>query len=198
MRRLILKMSVSLDGFVSGPNGEDEWIYRTGGSDTLEWLVEDLGRAGLHALGSKSYPAMAAFYPTSTASFAPPMNDTPKVVFTQRGLQLPVANEASDPQGSWSNPFVADGDLRRNIERLKAQPGKDIMAHGGATFAQSLVANDLVDEYRLMVRPVALGAGLALFPQTYKPIDLQLVHCKVFDKGAIALTYHRVRLAVAA
>ncbi|MBW8840771.1 MAG: dihydrofolate reductase family protein [Sphingomonadales bacterium] len=189
MRKLILKMAVSLDGFVSGPNGEADWIGRTGGDDALEWLVDNLWQAGLHAVGSRSYRAMAAFYPTSTLAFAPPMNDIPKMVFTRKGLDASRDATAAPADGSWANPFVASGDLRDEVTRLKAQPGKDIMAHGGANFAQELVAHGLVDEYRLMVHPVALGKGLPLFSQLPEPLDLHLVSSRTFRSGAMAQVY---------
>lgn len=186
MRKLVLKMSVSLDGFVSGPNGEADWIHRTGGDDTLEWLVDTLWQAGIHAVGSQSYHPMAAFYPSSDLSFAAAMNDISKVVFTRKGLS---GTDASQPQGSWANPYVANGDLCEEIARLKAQPGKHILAHGGANFAQALAAHGLIDEYKLMVHPVALGAGLPLFGGLTDPIDLTLVDSRRFKSGAMALTY---------
>jgi dihydrofolate reductase len=189
MRKVILKMAVSLDGFVSGANGEADWIGRTGGDDALQWLVDNLWQAGLHAVGSRSYHAMAAFYPTSTLAFAPPMNDIPKIVFTRKGLGTSADATKAPADGSWANPFVADGDLRAEIARLKAQPGKDIMTHGGANFAQQLVAHGLVDEYRLMVHPVALGRGLALFSALPEPVDLELVSSQTFRSGAMAQVY---------
>ena len=190
MRKIVLKMSISLDGFVSGPNGEADWIHRTGGDDTLEWLVDTLWQAGVHAMSSRSYQGMATFYPTSNAPFAPPMNDIPKVVFTRKGLDLPVAPAATEvAKGSWANPIVADGDLSEEITRLKAQPGKDILAHGGANFAQALAAHGLIDEYKLMVHPVALGKGLPLFSGLAKPVDLKVISAKTFNSGAMALVY---------
>lgn len=189
MRKLILKMAVSLDGFVRGPEGEADWIGRTGGDDALQWLVDTLWQAGLHAVGSRSYRAMAAFYPTSNLAFAPPMNEIPKIVFTRKGLDAPGDAATAPANGSWASPFVAQDELRDEMARLKAQPGKDIMAHGGANFAQELVAHGLVDEYRLMIHPVVLGRGLALFSALPEPVDLQLVSSQTFRSGAMAQVY---------
>jgi len=190
MRKLVLKMSVSLDGFVSGPNGEADWIHRTGGDDTLEWLVDTLRQAGIHAVGRRSFHTMAAFYPSSVLPFAAPMNEIPKIVFTRKGLDMPVAQAAAGSEkGSWANPFVADGDLAEDIARLKAQPGKPILAHGGADFAQALAAQGLVDEYRLMVHPVALGKGIPLFSSLSRPLDLHLASTETFRSGAVAMVY---------
>ena len=161
----------------------------------MEWLVDTLWDAGVHAVGSGSFHAMAAFYPSSELSFAAPMNAIPKVVFTRKGFpgaQGAPADMSDTPdsdKGSWANPFVASGDVRDEIARLKAQPGKDILAHGGANFAQKLAAQGLIDEYKLMVHPVALGRGLPLFSGLSKPLDLKLVSSKTFQGGAMALVY---------
>lgn len=185
-------MFVSLDGFVSGPNGENDWIFRAGDDATDEWIVDNLWQAGVHAMGRRSYYEMAAFWPSSNLPFAAPMNEIPKVVFTRKGLTNTPGGEATtaDPvKGSWANPIVASGDLADEVARLKAQPGKDIRVHGGASFAQELVASGLIDEYRLLVCPVALGKGIPLFSKLSKAVDLQLVSAKTFGGGAIALVY---------
>ncbi|MBW8733718.1 MAG: dihydrofolate reductase family protein [Asticcacaulis sp.] len=186
MRKLILGMFMSLDGFVSGPNGEADWIFKAGDDATDEWIVDDLRQAGLIAMGSRSYAEMAGYWPTSDTPFAAPMNAIPKIVFTQKGLPDTSGTEA---EGSWANPFVAGGDLFGDIARLKAQPGKDIRALGGASFGQALAASGLVDEYHLMVCPVALGKGLPLFSEVSRPVDLQLVTTRTFGSGAIAMVY---------
>src|SRR3954452_14647428 len=89
MRKLILKMSMSLDGFVAGPNGETDWLFRLQDDEATEWTVAAISNVGVHAMGRKSWQDMAAYWPTSTAPFAPPMTDTPKVVFTRTGLDAP-------------------------------------------------------------------------------------------------------------
>ncbi len=189
MRKLVLRMSVSVDGFVSGPNGEADWIFRASAADSREWILDTLRQAGIHAMGSRSYRTMAAFYPTSDIPFAPLMNAIPKIVFTRKGLDLPVADEKGSEKGSWANPFVANGDLADEIARLKAQPGKDIVVHGGADFVQELAALGLIDEYRLSVHPVALGKGLRLFSKLSEPVDLQLASAETFSSGVIGLVY---------
>jgi riboflavin biosynthesis pyrimidine reductase len=85
MRRLILKMSVSVDGFVAGPNGEVDWIFPTLDEGTTRWLAETLSRAGAHLMGSRTFRDMAAYWPRSVGPIAGAMNDIPKVVFTRSG-----------------------------------------------------------------------------------------------------------------
>jgi riboflavin biosynthesis pyrimidine reductase len=104
------------------------------------------------------------------------MNQIPKVVFSRtKNPKLSATTEAlkdanreapmdkARAVASWSQPRIASGDLAQEITRLKEEPGNDIIAHGGAGFARSLVASGLIDEYQLLVHPVALGHGLALF-----------------------------------
>ena len=151
MRRLVLKMSVSLDGFVGGPNGEIDWIFKTMDGGATAWLVDTLWQAGVHVMGSRTYQDMVAYWPTSTEAFAAPMNEIPKVVFTKKGrlessgttralvdaTRIRGAGGAAPTLAcaSWSDPVVAAGTIEDEIGRLKAQPGKDILAHGGASFA---------------------------------------------------------------
>lgn len=192
MRKLVLGMFVSVDGFVSGPNGEVDWIFRSGDDATDEWIVDNLWQAGLIAMGSRSYYETAAYWPTADTPFAAPMNEIPKVVFTRKGLIEKPGGQATTTaavEGSWANPFVASGELSEEVARLKAQPGKEIRALGGASFARELAAHGLIDEYRLLVAPVALGKGVPLFSGLSKPVDLQLVSAKTFGGGAIALVY---------
>ena len=208
-RKLVLKMSVSLDGFVAGPNGEADWIFRSsGGDDSTEWVLHTLSEAGTHIMGSRSYHDMAAFWPYSNMPIAPPMNDIPKIVFSRKGIKdtpmdpTPALAEAQARNAhrhgitptaavlqSWVEPTVARGDLAEEILRLKEQPGNFILAHGGAQFAQSLVASGLVDEYRLGIHPVLLGQGLPLFSGLRRPVDLHLISATTFRSGAMGLIY---------
>ncbi len=206
MRKLILKMSMSIDGFVGGPNGEIDWIFKSMDDQAAAWTIEKIWQAGLHAMGSRTFRDMAAYWPTSTEPFAPPMNEIPKVVFSRgelqrsgstRALADARAQSAGGPARavpaaeSWLNARVARGDLAEEIARLKLEPGKDVIAHGGASFAQSLVQLGLVDEYWLLTHPVALGRGLALFAKLHAPLDLELVDSRSFPRGTIARVYRR-------
>lgn len=211
MRKLILKMSVSLDGFVCGPNGEIDWIFKSIDSESTNWVVESIRQAGIHIMGSRTFQDMAAYWPYSKEPFAAPMNEIPKIVFSRKGTvklqhkELTTSAledaERSRKAGSyetssskklleeWENSKVAGGDLADEIMYLKKQNGKDILAHGGASFAQSLVIHNLIDEYRLVIHPVSLGKGQALFSTLPKPMDLQLISTKSFASGIIANVY---------
>lgn len=210
-RKLVLKMSVSLDGFVCGPNGEADWIFRSsGGDDSTAWVLDTLHGASVHIMGSRSYYDMAAFWPYSEIPIAAPMNDIPKVIFSKNGIkegtqaerttaafaeakarnaQRHGATPTAAVLKSWTDPTVASGDLAEEIRRLKEQPGNYILAHGGASFAQSLVASGLVDEYQLGIHPVVLGQGKPLFSALRSPADLRLVSVTPFASGAMAVVY---------
>jgi len=202
MRQLILKMSVSVDGFVGGPNGEIDWIFKSYDAGATAWTVETLWQAGVHIMGSRTFQDMAAYWPTSTEPYAAPMNEIPKIVFSRSGqLQAATTQALADAKrqrteetaasgpSSWTTPGVASGDFASEIARLKQQPGRPILAHGGAGFARSLVRHGLVDEFRLLVHPVALGRGLSLFADLDRPLDLRLVSATAFDGGAVAHVY---------
>jgi dihydrofolate reductase len=211
-RKLVLGMSISLDGFVAGPNGEVDWIFRTKGDSTeVQWGVDTLRSAGAHMMGSITYYGMAAFWPFSDSPLAPAMNDIPKVIFSRKGIKdgtqvdrttRALADARADDIGarqgvtptaeilqSWAEPTVARGDLAQEVLRLKEQPGNFILAHGGARFAQNLVASGLIDEYRLAIHPVVLGQGQPLFSELRSPVDLRLISATPFGSGVVAAVY---------
>jgi dihydrofolate reductase len=207
MRKLILKMSITVDGFVGGPNGEIDWLFPGMDEAATAWTLSVIEKAGAHLMGSRTFHDMAAYWPTSSEVFAAPMNDIPKVVFTRKGFtgadpagttgalkdasaHIPVDTSAK-AQGadSWTRPRVADGDLAEEIARLKAEPGADLVAHGGAGFAASLVAAGLIDEYALLVHSVVLGRGLPLFASLAAARRLTLVDSTRFEAGATAQIY---------
>jgi dihydrofolate reductase len=208
----MMKMSVSVDGFVGAANGGIDWIFKTTDEAATAWIVGLCREAGLHIMGSKTFHDMASYWPTSTEAFAAPMNEIPKAVFTRKGFTgvdpqqtttavksatqynaargiVPTA-APSPAAASWAEARVFDGDLAEGIRQLKAEPGAPILAHGGAGFMRSLIATGLIDEYHLLIHPAALGAGLPIFNGLSKPIDLKLVDAKIFPGGAVAHTYH--------
>jgi dihydrofolate reductase len=103
------------------PSGEVECIFRSFDDQLIENMVELLWQAGTHIMGRVTYHDMAAYWPSSSEPYAPPMNEIPKVVFSRRPFRA-----------EWAGTTVATGDLTDEIARLKREPGKDILAHGGA------------------------------------------------------------------
>lgn len=176
MRKVVFKIHVSLDGYIRA-RGTDPmgWVFRTYDEELKAWEVALLWDAGVHIMGRALYEEMAAHWPGSSEPWAPPMNEIPKVVFSRTLNQAP-----------WRETRIADGELGEEIARLKDEPGKDVLLHGGANFMQALARLRLVDEYRMLVHPVVLGAGLALFKE---PLDLALVGTRAFPGGVVLATY---------
>ena len=210
-----MKMSISVDGFVCGPNVEIDWIFRTMGEPKArDWIVDTISGAGARMMDSRTYYDMAAFWPFSDTSIAPPMNNIPKIIFSRKGIKdgtqvdrttRALADANADRMGgqagvmptaavlrSWAEPTVVSGDLAEEVLRLKEQSGDYILAHGGARFPQSLVASGLIDEYRLVIHPVVLGQGQPLFRALHSPVDLRLISSTSFSSGVVATVYQPV------
>jgi dihydrofolate reductase len=186
MRHLVLQQgAISLDGYICEEGTE---FWRSFGPFSLppapdddefdDYFLTTLRRAGTHIMGRVTYQSMAETWPTSTDPVAAIMNNIPKVVFSK-------TLESAD----WPETRIARGDTAQEITRLKAEPGGEIVAHGGARFAQSLARLGLVDEYRLYVYPVAVGGGTPLFTDAGRPQGLHLVSSRVFQCGVLALVY---------
>lgn len=170
---LVLKMSVSLDGYVAPADGSTDWVAAGGSADGLSWTAETVSNAGAHLMGAATYAAWAGYWPSASGPFARPMNEIPKVVFSN-----------SLTSADWGETTIAAGDLAEAITQLKQEhPGGYLLAHGGARFARSLVQTGLIDEYRLVIHPVVLGAGERIF---LAPLAIEPVSTTVFSGGAVA------------
>jgi dihydrofolate reductase len=176
MRNVVLKMDMSLDGYVGPVDDDAEWIMRDFDDELSQWVVDEvLWQAGTHAMGRATYEDMAGYWPSADSVFAAPMNEIPKVVFSK-----------SLTSADWAESRIASGDLGDEIARLKQEPGKDVLVHGGSELAQSLTRLGLIDVYRVIVHPVAMGSGDPLFGGR---VDLKLTGSRAFGSGAIALSY---------
>ena len=182
MRKLVLSMGMSLDGLVARPGryGAGGWGLPPDDPALKERKLEWLRNVDLHLMGRVTYEEMAEFWPVSDDAYAAPMNDIPKVVFSQ-----------TLERAEWPESRIARGDLAEEIADLKREPGKDLMAWGGAAFAQSLTRLGLVDEYRLIHQPVALGDGLPLFKGLAAPLRLELIDTQTYCTGATLSIYRR-------
>ena len=180
MRKVRLGMNVSLDGYVAGPHGELDWVFRSMDPAQLQWITEFLREVDTVLIGHVTYREQAATWPGQSGELADLLNSHAKVVFAKT-LETPT----------WNNSRLATGSPAEEIARLKQQPGKDIYVTGGVRLAQSLSQAGLIDEYNITVRPVALGSGMPLFTALAEPLDLTLASTRIYDTGAIALTYQR-------
>ena len=184
MRRVVLQMGVTLDGYVSGSDGEGDWGLPPEHPDVRAWKVASLRQVGTHIMGRVTYEQMATHWPSATGDYADFMNKLPKVVFS-----------ATLPAADWPGTRIARGDLAAEIAALKGESGGEIMAHGGAAFVQALSRLGLIDEYRLVILPVALGNGLPLFKDLAKPLRLDLTEARSFPDGTVISVYQPVKPA---
>jgi dihydrofolate reductase len=173
MATLVLKMSVSLDGYVQSADGSDDWVAVGRSPDGGEWVLDTVSNASAHLIGATTYAEWATFWPDASGPFAAPMNEIPKVVFSN-----------SLTSAEWGETTIATGDLADAVARLKQErSGGYLLAQGGVRFARSLVQAGLIDEYRLVVHPVLLGAGERLF---LAPLTIEPMSTNVFSGGAVA------------
>src|SRR4051812_16795741 len=180
MRKLILGFYVSLDGkSADGDNGIRDVMMGIDDPEQEEYFVSRLWEAGAFLMGRNTYEIMAGFWPTADHPSAKAMNEIPKVVFSRT---LKSADE-------WRETRIASGDTAEEIARLKAEPGKDLVAAGGTEFLHSLIKLGVVDEYRLWVLPAATGKGAALFPELDQPVNLRFVGSTAFPSGVLELVY---------
>lgn len=177
MRRVVLQMSMSLDGYVASDRAHPGTSVPED-PELVRWKIDRVASAGAHLMGRVTYEEMAGFWPRSTAPYAAPMNDIQKVVFSK-----------TLERGSWSPTRIARGDLAAEIAALKDEPGPDVIAYGGARFAAALAARGLIDEYCLLVQPLAVGGGQALFADLAAPVRLDLIEARNFECGVVAQIY---------
>ena len=178
MRNAILYMSMSLDGFVGSDREHPGAVPE--GAELKQWKLERISKAAAHIMGRATYQEMSSFWPHSDDPYATPMNDIPKVVFSKT---------LSDADATWPDTRVARGDLATEIATIKAEPGPDVIVWGGSRLAGALAAADLIDEYRLLIQPLVLGRGRALFDQFAEPRHLDLVETTPFPSGIVVHVY---------
>ncbi|WP_113698984.1 dihydrofolate reductase family protein [Nonomuraea lactucae] len=180
MRKFKLQVQTTVDGYMAGPNGEMDWMtfpwtddinaYITALTQPVDCIV--LGRR----LAEGFIPHWASQPEGEDKASVDWMNNTPKVVISNSLTESP-----------WDNAVVAGGDLAETVNRLKSQPGGDMIAYGGGTLVSNLIAEGLLDELHLFVNPTAIGAGMPVFgnPDAYQ--RLRLVTARPFECGITAL-----------
>ncbi|WP_034091450.1 dihydrofolate reductase family protein [Streptacidiphilus albus] len=186
MRKIVLSMSVSLDGYVEGPGREIDWHVI---DDELHQYINDrLGAMGAFLCGRVTHQLMADYWPTADAE---PGNSGPTVEFAGIWRSTPkiVFSRTMDDRAEWNTTVMRRVDLDE-ITALKQQPGGDL-ALSGADLAASFRALGLVDEYRIYVHPVLIGRGKPLFAPTDAKADLRLVENRTFRSGVVMLHYRR-------
>ncbi|PZS28126.1 MAG: deaminase [Pseudonocardiales bacterium] len=190
MGKIVISTNVSLDGVVQDPDGKEGfrlggWFGEYGGKDLEEWakveLEEALGTEAL-LLGRRSDKWFAARWAGRSGVWADRLNSLPKYV---------VSSTLQEPK--WSNSTVLKGEVVDEVSKLKRELDGDIAVCASYQLGRTLIEHDLVDELRLVVYPVVLGAGERLFGQTSDKKPMRLVHIKTIGDGLAFLTYQPVR-----
>lgn len=185
MRRLVLFMLTSLDGYFEGANHDITWHHAD--EEFNEFAVQQTSEFGMLLFGKITYELMAAYWPTEAAKKDDPivaglMNKLPKVVFS-----------TSLAEAAWENSRLVKDDFVEEVRRLKSVAGKDMAIFGSSDLAVSFIEHELIDEFCIMVNPVVLGNGKSLFVGLQKKLELKLKKTKTFKSGNILLYYVPIR-----
>jgi len=184
MGRIVVTEFVSLDGVMEDPGGAEDFKYGgwsfeiERGEEGDRFKLDEALNADALLLGRKTYDGFAEAWPSRDGEFADKFNSMPKYV---------VSSTLKDPE--WTNSTVLDGDLAEDVSKLRQEVDGEIVVHGSAQLVQTLVEEGLVDELRLMVFPVVLGAGKRLFGETSDKRRLRLADSKTVGDGVAILTY---------
>jgi dihydrofolate reductase len=195
MRKLIVTEFLSLDGVMQAPGAPDE--DRSGGFAHGGWqrpyvddvfagvASEGMAETGGFLFGRRTYQIMASFWPSQPDDdmFAAVLNSLPKYV---------ASTTLSEPL-EWRNSSLLRGDVAKAVTELKEQPGKNLVVLGSGELVQTLMENDLVDEYGLMINPVVLGSGKRLFRDGSARRPLKLVRSMTSSTGVLIATYEPER-----
>jgi dihydrofolate reductase len=182
--RIVVTEFVSLDGVMEAPGGGEDfrhggWSFEIArGDEGDKFKLDETHSSEALLLGRVTYEGFAAAWPSREGEFADKFNSMPKYV---------VSSTLKDPE--WNNTTVLEGDVAEEVARLKQEQDGDIVVHGSARLAQTLLEHDLVDELRLMVFPVVLGSGKRLFGETSDKKTLRLVDSKFVGEGVAILIY---------
>jgi dihydrofolate reductase len=184
MRKLKLQVQMSIDGFISGTNGEMDWMAFNWSDDLIQFVTQITDPVDTILLGRK---LAEGFIPHWTAAFNSPEPapgsekyvKTPKVVFTK-----------TLTTSEWDNTVLAKGDLVEEVNALKNQKGGDIIAYGGGQFVAHLIKESLIDELNLFINPTAIGSGMAIFNQR---TNLKLVKSQAYECGIVVNTYQPLK-----
>ena len=188
MRMVIQSIWVSIDGFYEGPKSWDlNFNSVSWGPETKAIADQENRSAGGLLLGRKTYEGFAKSFPSDKSYFAAVLNDLPKYVFS---------NSLRD--ATWQNTTIVRGDAVKAVRLLKRGAGKPLFIFGSGEFSATLTKHGLIDEYRLLLTPVVVGAGTPLFKPSRKAVAMRLVEARTLKSGAVLLRYRprktRIRL----
>lgn len=187
MRRLVLFMHVSLDGFVAGPNGEMNWIKVD--EEIFDYVGDRISGADTALYGRVTYEMMEGYWPTAADQPNASKHDKEHAAWYKRVDKVVLSRTMEGKQ--LPNTIIVSNDIEHRVKALKQQAGKEIIIFGSPSAAHSLMQYGLVDEYWVFVNPMLLGKGIPLFKNIQQATELKLVTCKTFGNGVVCLHYQQ-------
>ncbi|MGI3785636.1 MAG: dihydrofolate reductase family protein [Janthinobacterium lividum] len=187
LRSVTCSMSISLDGYIVGPDGRFDWSVPD--EEVFRLATDEVRELDVHLLGRRLYETMLYW---ETADEDPSL-DAPTLEFAALWNALPKVVFSSTLTTVEGHARLATGDLVEEIERLRAEPRDGNIGIGGATLAAGAAALDLIDEYRVRVYPVLVGGGIPFFPRRERRVDLELVETRTFSSKVLYLRYRVAR-----
>ena len=188
MRKVILSISVTLDGFFEGPNKELDWHIVD--EEAKEYAKDLLSNVDTLLFGRVTYQLMADYWPSAATNpstsksdleIADKMNNLPKIVFSKTLQQV-----------EWNNSRLVKENIAEEISKMKQQPGKDMVIFGSGSIVSTFMQHGLIDEYRIIVNPIVLGNGKPLFKGINDKQNLKLLKTEVLGSGVVILYYQPI------
>ncbi|MCL4315038.1 MAG: dihydrofolate reductase family protein [Candidatus Thermoplasmatota archaeon] len=183
MRKVILDTIISLDGYYTSPKSEIDWLEFD--REEIKWSKQILRRVDAMLYGRITYQEFSEFWPKASPS---PDGFDSEIIGQLNGLQKVVFSRTL-PEAKWCPAVLIRENPVDAVTKLKKDPGKDMVIVGSGTLVSALVRNELIDEYRIRIRPIILGAGRPLFADDQKRHKLKLISSRASGNGVVALHY---------
>ncbi|MEH7336878.1 dihydrofolate reductase family protein [Neobacillus drentensis] len=191
MRKLVLFLHASLDGFVEGPKGEMDIGWVSYDADFEKHSKDILSTADTVIWGRGTYQMMHSYWTSVPSDPSASQHERNHAEWIEKTAKIVFSTTLEKVE--WNNSRLVKEDVEEEFKNLKQQPGKDMVILGSPRLAHYLMQLDLIDEYKITVSPVLIGSGLPLFQGLKEKVNLKLIENKTFDSGAIALVYQTVR-----
>ncbi|QHS63193.1 dihydrofolate reductase family protein [Chitinophaga agri] len=183
MRKIIVSMNVTLDGFMAGADGELDWHFPLWTEEMSLYICDQLGKMDTILLGRRSYEKMAGYWPVRSftgveGEYADMMNNHTKIVFSHTLQTI-----------SWQNTRLVRTNISEEVLKMKQSPGKDMIIYGSSSIVQSFIRQGLIDEFHIWVHPVFIQQGVPMFRNMEENVHLQFVRTRTFRSGVVLLYY---------
>lgn len=188
MRKLILSVHMSLDGFVAGLGGEMDWIHPD--EELLNYIVNLTNRSDAAMYGRVTYEMMDAYWPTAAEQPNPSQHDIDHASWYNRVEKYVLSETLTLTKPKTT---IISGDIAEKVTSIKSQSGESILMFGSPSAAHTLMRLNLVDELWIFLVPIVLGNGIPLFEDRSIPMHLNLIESQVFSSGVLELHYQIIR-----